>query len=94
MNHFVEEVKSKNLSAIEILNFYRNLNHAENDNTEQGIIARALNEVLHKMTVVVRCKNCIFRFKDDADRYYCLLDECYCGDTDYCSRGVTDNANK
>ena len=53
MNNFVEEVKSNNLSAIEILNFYRNLYHTENETTEQGIIAKALNEVLSNMTIVV-----------------------------------------
>ena len=30
----------------EILNWYRNLYYAENENTERGIIARAINDVL------------------------------------------------
>lgn len=42
---------------------------------------------------VVRCKDCTHREKDDVGRYFCALDDCYCGDEDYCSRGErrTDN---
>ena len=31
---------------VEILNWYRNLYYAENENTERGIIARAINDIL------------------------------------------------
>lgn len=31
---------------VEILNWYRNLYHAENENTERGIMARAINDIL------------------------------------------------
>ena len=36
---------------------------------------------------VVRCKDCEYREKDDAGRYFCWLGDFYVGDTDYCSRG-------
>ena len=32
--------------SVEILNWYRNLYHAENENTERGIMARAINDIL------------------------------------------------
>ena len=31
---------------VEILNWYRNLYYAENENTERGIMARAINDIL------------------------------------------------
>lgn len=39
------------------------------------------------MVEVVRCKDCVFRLKDDVGRAYCDLGDFYVGDTDYCSRG-------
>ena len=36
---------NKNDSYMDILNWYRNLYHTENDNTERGIMARAINDL-------------------------------------------------
>ena len=45
-NTFVREVKEKNITdPFEILNWYRNLYHAEGNHTEQGIMAYAINDV-------------------------------------------------
>lgn len=49
------EERTKGMTAVEILNYYRNLNHAEPQHTEQGILARAINEVLPRM-VILPCK--------------------------------------
>lgn len=47
--YFVEEVKAFNITdPLEILNWYRNLYYTENDNTERGIIARAINDLFMK----------------------------------------------
>ena len=37
---------TKHMDATATLNYYRNLYHAEPQNTEHGIVANALNEVL------------------------------------------------
>ena len=42
---FVDGAEQINDSA-EILNWYRNLYHTENSNTEKGIMARAINDIL------------------------------------------------
>ena len=42
---FVDGAEQINDSA-EILNWYRNLYHTENPNTERGLMARALNDIL------------------------------------------------
>lgn len=45
-NTFVREVKEKNMTdPFEILNWYRNLYHTEDNHTEQGIMAYAINDV-------------------------------------------------
>ena len=45
-NIFVEEVKKHNMTdPFEILNWYRNLYHCEDNHTEQGIMAYAINDV-------------------------------------------------
>lgn len=44
--YFVEEVKTFNMTdPLEILNWYRNLYYQESDNTEHGIMARAINDL-------------------------------------------------
>lgn len=44
--YFVEEVKEFNMTdPIEILNWYRNLYYTENNNTEHGIMSRAINDL-------------------------------------------------
>ena len=43
--YFIETAQDMK-DSVEILNWYRNLYHAENENTERGIIARAINDVL------------------------------------------------
>ena len=48
-NYFVEEVKAFNITdPLEILNWYRNLYYTENNNTERGIMARAINDLFMK----------------------------------------------
>ena len=43
---FVEEVKEYNITdSFEILNWYRNLYHAEGNHTEHGIMAMAINDI-------------------------------------------------
>lgn len=44
-NTFVREVKEKNITEpSEILNWYRNLYHTEDNHTEHGIVAYAIND--------------------------------------------------
>lgn len=45
---FVAGVKESD-DYLTILNWYRNLFHAENPNTERGIVARAINELFMAM---------------------------------------------
>ena len=48
-NSFVREVKEKNITdTLEILNWYRNLYHAEDNHTEHGIMAWAINDLFVK----------------------------------------------
>lgn len=50
MNYFVEEMqKNKMTDPIEILNWYRNLYYKEGLNTEQGIVADAINELFKRL---------------------------------------------
>lgn len=42
---FVEEVRNHNMTPIEILNWYRNFYYKEDNDTEQGIMARAINDI-------------------------------------------------
>lgn len=44
-NYFIDIAKTIDGSA-EILNWYRNLYHTENSDTERGIMARAINDIL------------------------------------------------
>ena len=47
--HFVEEVKKHNMTdPLEILNWYRNLYHTEDNHTEHGIMAYAINDLFMK----------------------------------------------
>lgn len=53
---------TKEMSAIEILNYYRNLYYAEPQVTERGIIANAINDYLTSDVVkIVHCKDCKYR---------------------------------
>ena len=48
-NYFVREVREYNITdPLEILNWYRNLYYTENNNTERGIMARAINDLFMK----------------------------------------------
>ena len=42
---FVEEVQNHNMTPIEILNYYRNFYYKEDDDIEQGIMARTINDI-------------------------------------------------
>lgn len=44
-NYFVEEVENNNMTPIEVLNWYRNFYHTENNDTEQGIMVNAINDI-------------------------------------------------
>lgn len=46
MGDFAEE--TKDMSSVEILNYYRNLYYREPNTTEQGIVAWAINDILPK----------------------------------------------
>ena len=62
---------TKDMTAAEILNYYRNLYYAEPQVTERGIVANAINDILPNMVEVVRCKDCD-RFKPGEDGiFYC-----------------------
>lgn len=49
----------KGLTSIEILNLYRNLYYKEGVNTERGLVAAALNELLpiHSMLLNLQAEN-------------------------------------
>lgn len=47
-NHFVQGIRPED-DFLEILNWYRNLYHAENPDTEHGIVARAINDLFVAM---------------------------------------------
>jgi hypothetical protein len=48
-NLFVKEVKNyKMTDPLEILNWYRNLYHCEDNHTEQGIMVSAINDLFMK----------------------------------------------
>lgn len=42
---FVEEIQNNNMTPIEILNYYRNFYRSESNNTEQGIMVNAINDI-------------------------------------------------
>ena len=42
---FVEEVRNNSMTPIEILNYYRNFYRSESNNTEQGIMVNAINDI-------------------------------------------------
>lgn len=51
-NTFVREVKEKNITdPLEILNWYRNLYHAEDNHTEHGIMAWTINDLFTKYSI-------------------------------------------
>lgn len=46
---FLESIKDiTNKDSAEILNFYRNFYYTQNENTERGIVAWAINNILPK----------------------------------------------
>lgn len=52
---YLFEKATEGMTAEEVLNYYRNLYHAEPQSTEHGIVARALNEILPRM-ILSPCK--------------------------------------
>lgn len=43
---FIREIKEKNITdPMDILNWYRNLYHTEDNHTERGIVAAAINDL-------------------------------------------------
>ena len=49
--YFVEEAIKNNMDALEILNWYRNLYYKEGENTERGLMARAINSVFNMYNI-------------------------------------------
>ena len=48
-NLFVKEVKKHNMTdPLEILNWYQNLYHCEDNHTEQGVMVCAINDLFMK----------------------------------------------
>lgn len=47
---FVREVHDNKMTPINILNWYRNFYRSENNNTEQGIIVNAINDIFMRLT--------------------------------------------
>nr|DAP55438.1 MAG TPA: hypothetical protein [Caudoviricetes sp.] len=47
---FVEEVQDNRMTPINILDWYRNFYRLENNNTEQGIIVNAINDIFMRLT--------------------------------------------
>lgn len=51
-NTFVREVKEKNMTnPFEILNWYRNLYHNEDADTERGFMARVINDLFMNYSI-------------------------------------------
>lgn len=48
MGYFTFAEETKDMTAAEILNYYRNLYYAEPQVTEHGIVANAINDILVK----------------------------------------------
>lgn len=47
---FVKEVQDNRMTPINILNWYRNFYRLENNNTEQGIMVNAINDIFMRLT--------------------------------------------
>lgn len=69
---------TKGMTAEEVLNYYRNLYHAEPQSTEHGIVANALNDILPRM-ILPPCKvgDTVYRI---SKRYgeWCVLPRAVC----------------
>ena len=50
----IKHEEAKDMTATEILNYYRNLYYKEPLTTEQGIVANAINEVFNEMSVLIK----------------------------------------
>lgn len=55
IHDFLFEEATEGMTAEEVLNYYRNLYHAEPQSTEHGIVAKALNDILPRM-ILPPCK--------------------------------------
>lgn len=72
--------KTANMSAVEILNYYRNLYYMEPQVTERGIVANAINDVLPRMilppVMVEQTVYVVSRYYTGTwDIYECKVDE-------------------
>ena len=68
IHDFLFEKSVEGMTAEEVLNYYRNLYHAEPQSTEHGIVAKALNDILPRM-ILPPCKAGAVGAKDPkADR--------------------------
>jgi hypothetical protein len=48
-NYFVREVYKNNMKPLDILNWYRNLYYKEGNDTERGVMAMAINDLIMSM---------------------------------------------
>ena len=55
IHDFLFEEATEGMTAEEVLNYYRNLYHAEPQSTEHGVVAKALNDILPRM-ILPPCK--------------------------------------
>jgi hypothetical protein len=55
VHDYLFETAVEGMTAEEVLNYYRNLYHAEPQSTEHGIVAKALNDILPRM-ILPPCK--------------------------------------
>ena len=74
--------KTSDMTAIEILNYYRNLYYAEPQITERGIIANAINEIFNlinrqraEIERLKECPKCVYEYVGEITEY-CVQGPC------------------
>jgi hypothetical protein len=74
--YFVEEISLHNMKdPLEILNWYRNLYYKEASNTERGIVANAINDLIVKYkSETSQCHK-----SKEKDEYWGYWIKCECG---------------
>lgn len=65
---------TKDMTAAEILNYYRNLYYAEPQVTERGIVANAINDYFKEVAPIIKdCRNCDRYGKHDEACWICTV---------------------
>lgn len=74
--------KTENMSAIEILNYYRNLYYDEPQVTERGIVANAINDMFDlinrqksEIERLKECPKCVYEYDGEVTEY-CVQGPC------------------